>query len=633
MITVPEKIEIRKAPLGGKLLKETEENIRCYFNVDNSTLDTADNLYRDFFGRSMHGKYKAEKIENAVDDFLFSAAGSFEKWFSSFTPEAQRIIYAVTFEEFVYIDTLEKALNINIKTINEKWHDKRLDHDYNLKFISISRSYNDFYFFRIKPLYRAALLPQFTPPPEALLENCVCGEEPGAAVYNNSAEIAEPMHLLCEAVNEILSDTQTEKNFFRPFTKKDIGKLYTSSGFLPFPFETEKALAPYSPAAADLLARFMLLLTKADYLPASKNAVETLRAYLKKFFGLTDSKNKNNECWVNDTIEYGMFFGHLNKAGIFNYYYRMQINIFYLRHTLMNCLFAIAEDGRAFDAAALVKQLKYSGKWCSLFAKRELEYLKIKANKIYIFEKEISKESWEYFRPEYTLYFDFIEKPLLLGYFYLCASLGILEITQSMPPLTCEYSGKKTPFSVFDSLKTVKVTEFGRWCLGLSDKLPEMKKSKYEAIADNELFLVTVSGKSLEHTIFLDRIGEKLGEDRWRINPSTLISGCENKSQIEDRINKFHRLIDPNPAPHWEKLFKTALDRTNFLDNQSIDALVYQLPFDSPEKREISAELLAAPELSGIAMRAEGGLLVVPFRNEKRFYALLAAHGIAHFGT
>ena len=75
------------------------------------------------------------------------------------------------------------------------------------------------------------------------------------------------------------------------------------------------------------------------------------------------------------------------------------------------------------------------------------------------------------------------------------------------------------------------------------------------------------------------------------------------------------------------------LDSTDFFDRQALDAIVYRLPSDTPLKREASAELLADPELRGVAMRAEGGLLVVPYWNEKRFYDLLAAHGISHFET
>ena len=634
MITIPEKIETRKAPLKDNELREAGKNIRRFFDSSYLTLDDANRLYNDFFGRGMRGKSKTEKMEDAVNDFLFINAGSFDKWFYSLPPDSQKILYAVVFEEFLFVDILEETLNIKINITKQNWRTYNLDPWYNLPFLVLSRNGDDYpYCIDIKPLYRSALMPQFIPPPEALLENCVCNEPPGATLYNNTTEIAESVPLFCEALNECLREELGEKNFSRSFAKKTVNRLYAASGFAHFPFETEKALATYSPAAADLFGHFLLFTVNFRLLARPENSSETLRNFLKQFFGLTGQKNNDIRCWIAETMEYNMFFNHLGKASLSTYAQRKDSEIFSLRHILMGILVSIAEDGRTFDAAALVKQLKYSGKMLSFFQASEYQCLKINADKIHISGKEMKKNSWEIFRPSGSLRFDFIDKPLFLGYFYLCASLGILEITQAPPPLIFERGNKKLPASIFDSLKTVKITEFGRWCLGLSSEAPKMTKNNYEAIADNELFLVTVRGRSLERTIFLDLIGEKLGTDRWRINPSTFISGCGNKAQIEYRIKKFHNLIEKNPAPHWEKLFKTVLERTNFFDKQTVDAVVYQLPFDTPIQREASAELLADPELRDTAMRAEGALLVVPRRNEKRFYDLLAAHGIAHFET
>ncbi|MDR2097385.1 MAG: hypothetical protein LBP37_02580 [Spirochaetaceae bacterium] len=633
MIAIPENIETRKSPLKDGELKEAEKNIRHFFNSDRLSLTDAGDLYHKFFGAAMRGKLKNEKMENSVNDFLFTGSISFEKWFMARPPDARRILYAAVFEEYIGVDVLEKTLNTKIKIVKEKWGVSYLDNEYNLDFLTATcDDYdNDTYHIGIEAVYRAALLPWFTPPPETRLENCVCTESGNAAAYNNSAEITEFMPLFCEALNDILNDRSLmEKDLYRTFAKKTINGLYAASGFPPFPFETERALAQYSPAASDMLAHFLFFMADFRSFPRPQNPAEFLRDILKLFFEAAGKKNQTDNIWITDNLEYNMLFNHLSKTAMYS---QIKISdIFYLRDMLKATLLAIAEDGRVFDACALVKRLKYSGGRLSLFSNIDIRYLKVKADKI-ILETKIEKDPWEVFRPAGTLRFDFIEKPLFLGYFYLCASLGILEITQAPPPLVCERNGKMFPVSLFDSLKTVKITGFGLWCLGLSAEPPAMEKGKYEAIADKELFLVTVRGKSLERTIFLDRIGEKLGADRWRINPSTFIAGCENKTQIEERVEKFHRLIDPAPAQHWEKLFKTALERANFLEKQFVDALVYRLPFDTPAKREVSAELLADPELRGIAMRAEGGLLVVPYRSEKRFFALLAAHGIACFGN
>ncbi|MDR1948792.1 MAG: hypothetical protein LBQ38_05320, partial [Spirochaetaceae bacterium] len=97
--------------------------------------------------------------------------------------------------------------------------------------------------------------------------------------------------------------------------------------------------------------------------------------------------------------------------------------------------------------------------------------------------------------------------------------------------------------------------------------------------------------------------------------------------RIEERINRFKALIDPEPAPHWEELFLLVSSRAGIFDEQRTDALVYSLPDD----QALVAELLGDPQLKGIALRAEGRLLVVPAKNQRKFFALLNEHGIAFF--
>jgi hypothetical protein len=588
----------------------------------------------------MKGKNKDEKFENAINDFLFTETGSFDKWFFALPPVSRRILYAVVFEAFVGIEELEKALNSEIKLQNEKWsYIKRMDASYNLDFLVIySESYNGANTsykkksICINELFRAAIMLYLVPPPEALLENCVSAEMPAESVYNNAADILETIPLFCGVLNEIFKEEAEKKNLLQSFNKKTIGRVYAASGLRPFPLETEKAAAAYSPSAADMLGRFILFSVDFPMFARPEKPLELIRALFKQFLNLPEkTKNKNTRVYRSG-FENSMFFPHISKNySSSQYFFTDEAPEVATRRALYECLLTIAKDGRAFDACALIRQLKYTAKSLSFFPRSERENLKLKADTVNLDGNEFRKPQWGHLTPAGRLCFEFLEKPLFLGYFYLCASLGILEITQAEPPLICERAGKKTPVSVFNGLKTIKITEFGRWCMGLSDQPPKFEKNKYEAIADNELLLVTVRGKSLERTLFLDGIGEKLGPDRWRVNAATFLSGCENKSQIEERIKKFHNLIESAPAPHWEALFKTVLERAELFDRSAVNALVYRLPFGEPYEREAVAELLSDPELGDVAMRAEGGVLVVYKRNEKRFYALLASHGIAHF--
>jgi hypothetical protein len=202
-----------------------------------------------------------------------------------------------------------------------------------------------------------------------------------------------------------------------------------------------------------------------------------------------------------------------------------------------------------------------------------------------------------------------------------------LAITQKDPALVRTIKDKAYPLSPYDSLDSVRVTDFGRWCLGLTDRLPGLPEQKYEAVADKTLFLVTVRGKSLERRVYLDRIGRKFGEDRWRISAGSFIAECSNKNEIEERIASFRRLIDANPSPHWEALFQKVCSRAGLFDEQRSDVRVYSLP----EDKALRTELLSDPMLKTIALRCEENMLVVPVTKMKQFMTFLGEHGIAGF--
>jgi hypothetical protein len=232
------------------------------------------------------------------------------------------------------------------------------------------------------------------------------------------------------------------------------------------------------------------------------------------------------------------------------------------------------------------------------------------------------------FKPFGHYRFTILIKPLLKAYCYLFGALGLLEITQKTPEENIvTMRDKSEPVSIYNSIDAVRITELGKWCLGVSNERPERVEEKYEAIADKELLLVTVHGTSLERKLYLDRIGVRLDEDRWRISPESFIKDCKDEDDIKARVEQFKTLIDNKPAPHWEALFSGAVSRADLFSRSVFNASV----FDLGDNIELLNDLLEDSELSGCAMRAEGRLLVVPSKSMRKFLDLLARHGIAHF--
>ncbi|MDR0494995.1 MAG: hypothetical protein LBG95_05140 [Treponema sp.] len=599
-------------------LKERQKEFAA--SLEAYTVELLRNVYKSLIGKAPLVK-KAELIQMLTSALIFEAEDSFRQWFDFLPSLTQNVLTRLMFTEFLPVSVLEEEFNkvFLVKDGGYSWNRRlRLSENLNLDFLSLDRC-NGNYALGLPEFLRKAFSGWLEPPPEIDIANCV-SEEAGPG-WDNSQLIADSYPLLCDAVKQLFAgfpDAEKEKAA-KGFNKKQRAELRDSSGFLDFDMDHA-----YCPDSMDLALRFMLCMKNFNPL-RPQDAHDDIREIVTRFFS-ADSRYKKSWFYPDrNYLEVNVCIDHLGKTQ--GYYPDYDDQLPLSRKSFHEILVEIAKDGRRFDTDKLAEHIKAAAKKFS-FCGRDFERsLKIKASMLDAGGITYSCDSYDDFRVMGILRYDMLVRPLLKAYCYIFAALGLLEITQQMPSLALTKAAKKFPLSPYDSLKTIRITQFGLWCLGLSSKKPPKPSHEYQAIADKELLLVTVQGISLERTLYLNKIGVKLGEDRWRVSPASFIAGCESTKQIEDRIARFKTLIDPAPAPHWLELFDKAVSRAGLFGRHRNDMLVYSLP----ENQKITEELLWDPELKGIALRAEGGMLLVPAKNQKKFFALLSEHGIASF--
>ncbi|MDR2467975.1 MAG: hypothetical protein LBD22_03345 [Spirochaetaceae bacterium] len=561
---------------------------------------------------------KAQYISRLSKFLAFKTQQDFEAWLALLPPVSQKILYDTVMEQFCVICRHQNETEIPLtnQPASDYWNNI-LGKELQLLFLNI-HSTNDLIITSIDNVFADAIKPWLVPPPEANLDNCVTSVD-GTEIYNNSHEAANAWALLCEALPDEINKYEMIHSM-KPFTKRNINVLRGKCGLKPFPLNEGQA-----PDSLDLAARFTVCMTSCE-LKRPHDEQLGIKQLVEDFFDKKSPLKKNINYFTLkwNYLESHVLSDHLKKQTL--YYGKDEPP--QSRGIFHAILLKTARDGRWFSADSLARHILITEKNFLFLSEAQESYCYIKASSIT--SGDITYESlWgdtEY-QAAFQFRFDLILKPLFKAYCYLFAALGILEITQREAAAPVLYRGKYSPFSPYDSLDAVRVTDFGCWCLGLSDKRPQNAKEHYEAIADKTLLLVTVQGKSFERSLYLDSIGVRLGEDRWRISKCSFIAGCQTKTEIEARIKKFKKLIDAKPAAHWEAFFNNALNRAGFFNKCNVPATVYQLGND----RELIEELLNDSALSSCALRAEGQMLVVPDKHKKKFLKILAEHGIAHF--
>lgn len=581
-------------------------------------------------------KTKSQLVMAFSDFFASLSLNTFESWLRCFPPLSQEILRDAALFGYAVLEAYKAKSDrplLEKDRLYSSW-DIKLEAGLKLGFlwtvINIDKAVAG-----LPAILREVIRPWFAGPPEASLSGCAIDENAGdvynnaGIVYNNALEVADSFPLLCEALPAALTAALSEERGpddaaikLKPFPKRQLAALRSQCGFKPFPQVYDKA-----PDALDLAARFTLCMT-AMKPRRPGDGQDGIKRLVQTFFGIgekTAAGGQEASPYQLDYLEIAVLTAHFKKKSVGWGHYRKPPPS---RGIFRKILTWIAQDERWFSTERLARYIQINETEFNFIPARMEDRLSIKAASLVVEGVEYhcdwdEKDIW----PFTSLRCDLLVRPLLNAYCYLFAALGLLEITQKTPPEPVTAGSNKTkPFSLYDALDAVRITGLGRWCLGLTETRPGRIQEQYEAMADKELLLVTVRGSSFERSLYLDAIGNKLGEDRWRISPRSFVSGCADIQDIEERISRFKRLIDPHPAPHWEALFSQALDRADFLRRNLVPAAVYYLG----DQRGLTEELLNDPALESCAMRAEGRLLVVPDKHKKKFCDLLANHGVMY---
>ncbi|MDR0997789.1 MAG: hypothetical protein LBL70_01880, partial [Treponema sp.] len=499
----------RSSEIDGFLLRLNMDDLRAY--------------YRLFLGVKPKVLNKAGLVSAVSAAASFKNEKGFRDWFFSLPDLTRNLLYLLSFDYYIPVEKLEKKLGLSLarKISDYYWDEKWAFHaELDINFLHIHTQYKKA-FVALPYTLRMILVDWLVPPPELSLENCTLDDGAAGPLWDNSAGAADSLPLLFEALGDFLGRTKPPDSPFRcirGFKKNDAEKLRESSAFKPFgvppiPSETgeQKRGRPSAglkagdlvPDSVDLTARFILAMK--NFSPVRpKDGQREIKDLVSAFF----SDKSQYKGYVNPpdrhSLEYNVLFDHVSKYS--DYSLRYEGELPYSRKIFLDTLMFCAKDGGTFDADKVAALIYRTAQNFVFYFNDTERYLKYKAGGITVDDTTYTSYGNE-FHLQGILEYYLLTAPLLKAYCYLFAALGLLEISQIAPPLIRLQNEKKRPLSPYDSLKSFRVTEFGKWCLGLTEKRPERPRAVYEAIADKELFLVTVQGNSLERTVYLDKIG------------------------------------------------------------------------------------------------------------------------------
>lgn len=219
-----------------------------------------------------------------------------------------------------------------------------------------------------------------------------------------------------------------------------------------------------------------------------------------------------------------------------------------------------------------------------------------------------------------------IREPLFKSFCFFFASLGLMEIAFDYPPdqpLGIDQSNRSY-LSPYDGLQFVRITDLGAFVLGFKKeyKIPEQDKN-YTLDLHTEYLLISYSGGNKILDMFLEKIANKSGEHRYKVDANSFLKDCKTDVDIQNKILQFHKLIEENPPLVWADFFLALLKKFNPLQ----EVTNYHVFKIKPQNREL-ASLIARDEiLKKIIIKAEDFHFLVKENNRTTLKNRLASFG------
>lgn len=228
-----------------------------------------------------------------------------------------------------------------------------------------------------------------------------------------------------------------------------------------------------------------------------------------------------------------------------------------------------------------------------------------------------NKTTGEYVHPSNLI--EHLGIPFLKGFFFLMGGLGMLE-------LAYEYPSEVTS-SVFNSLRYIRLTDLGKYALGYESTYtpPAMDTKKLFHLESERLIIRSlVEGNPYES--MLQDTSIPIGSHRFMMNSDSFLKNCKTEKDVTDKMDFFKKFICQEDAPEiWTEFFDSILKQCHPLKKISREKYVtYQLDGNN---KELIRLLTTDSVLKSIIIRAEGYMILVEVKNQKRLIDRLKTYG------
>jgi len=187
------------------------------------------------------------------------------------------------------------------------------------------------------------------------------------------------------------------------------------------------------------------------------------------------------------------------------------------------------------------------------------------ANSLYL---DIAMENFHYgFRGgtiNHEVFDDVFFVPLVKAMFFLFGALGLVQLAYDYPKNEKYRLRDRAYLSPFDGLKYVKLSDFGKYVVGISESCDlKIDEQPTRVVLDERRLIVTLEGNGRLERLILDQFAEPISKNYYKITPQSFFKNCLSKNDIKKNIAIFKDRLTSELPPIWDEFFEAMENKIN----------------------------------------------------------------------
>jgi len=150
-----------------------------------------------------------------------------------------------------------------------------------------------------------------------------------------------------------------------------------------------------------------------------------------------------------------------------------------------------------------------------------------------------------------------VKKPFIKANLFIFAAFGIIDIAYDFAENYDIDDLEKDYLSIFDGLKYVRLNDFGAYIFNQNDtfSISGIREKNAEIYLDENSLIISLIGEDPYKDLILQQIGNKITNDKYRIDYSSFAGISKSKADITDKIENFKKEITDRLPQNWIDFF------------------------------------------------------------------------------